>query len=318
MRQLMFFIRKIEEGLDYIKNYDLDLYNSVLLKLQEIEKSETEDFIINLEKRKILGPIVYDIFEKSNVKLELSSDVYQFSNCAHILTKEKEVTINGKYEIIGHDCFLFSPQVETIIFEDGIKWIDEKSCQNLKNLKTIYLPKTLKKIYSHCFANCTNLENIVFKNTDGYIEPSAFEGTKWFEQIKDEFVIVNNQLLKYNGTSKNIIVPEGVKSINFQVFNENPIIEKVILPTSLEELSVAAFGDCVNLKEVIFEGEKLETIYPMAFDGCINLKEITLPKSIKEIGCEAFSKVTTVICHSNNLEIVDYIKENYPNYKVID
>ena len=50
MRQLMFFIRKIEEGLDYIKNYDLDLYNSVLLKLQEIEKSETEDFIINLEK----------------------------------------------------------------------------------------------------------------------------------------------------------------------------------------------------------------------------------------------------------------------------
>ena len=38
MRQMMFFIRKIEEGLDYIKNYDLELYNNVLLEFQEIEK----------------------------------------------------------------------------------------------------------------------------------------------------------------------------------------------------------------------------------------------------------------------------------------
>lgn len=318
MRQLMFFVRKIEEGLDYIKNYDLDLYNNVLLELQEIETNETEDFIINLEKRKFLGPIVYDIFKKSNIKLELSSNIYQCSNCAHILTKEKEVTVSGKYKIVGNDCFLFSPQVETIVFKDGIEWIDEKACQNLKNLKTIYLPKTLKKLCSHCFANCINLENVVFKNTNGYIEPSAFEGTKWFEQIKDEFVIVNNQLLKYNGTSKVIKIPEGVKSINFQVFDGNHIIEKVILPTSLEELFVAAFGDCTNLKEVIFKGEKLETINPMAFYDCANLKEITLPKSIKEIGCEAFSKATKIICHSNNIEIIDYIKENYPNYEVID
>ena len=40
MRQLMFFVRKIEEGLDYIKNYDLDLYNKVLLELQEKEKTK--------------------------------------------------------------------------------------------------------------------------------------------------------------------------------------------------------------------------------------------------------------------------------------
>ena len=318
MRQKMFFVRQVEEGLDYIKNYDSNLYNKILLDFQEIEKNETEDFIINLEKRKILSPIVYDVFEKSGTKLELSSNVYEFSSCAHILTSEKEVSISGKYEIISHDCFLFSPQVETIIFEDGIKWIDEKACYNLKNLKAIHLPKTLKSLRSLCFANCTNLENVFFKNSDCYIEPSAFEGTKWFEQIKDEFVIINNQLLKYNGTSKEIIVPEGVKSINFQVFDGNLIIEKVVLPATLEELAVAAFGDCTNLKEVIFTGEKLEIINPMAFDNCSNLKEITLPKSIKEIGCEAFSKATTIICHSNNLEIVDYIKENYPKYKVID
>lgn len=318
MRQKMFFVRKIEEGLNYIKNYDLGLYKEVLTKIQDIEKNESEEFIVNLEKRKIIGPIVYDVFDKTNIPLELSSNVYQFANCAHILTKEKDVNVSGKYEIIGKDCFLFSPQIETIVFEDGIKWIDEQACQNLKNLKTVFLPSTLKRLYSHSFANCENLENVFFRNSNCEIEPSAFEGTKWFGQFTEDFVVLNNQLLKYIGFEKVVTIPEGVKSVNFQVFDGNTIIEKVIFPKSIEEIAVAAFSDCCNLREVIFQGQKLKTIYPMAFDGCINLKEITLPKSIKEIGCEAFSKATKIICYSNNRDIVDYIKESYPIYAVID
>lgn len=318
MRQLMFFVRKIEEGLDYIKNYNLDLYNKVLLELQEAEKNETKDFIINLEKRKILGPIVYDIFEKSSIKLELSSNVHQFPNCAHILTKEKEVFISGKYEIIGYDCFLFSPQVETVIFEDGIKWIEGGAFKNLKNLKEVYLPKTLVSIGEMAFADCENLEQVFLKNESAHINPSAFKNTKWFNKFKEDFVIINNQLLKYNGTAKDIIVPEGVKSINFEVFCENKIIQKVTLPKTLEVISVSAFADCCNLKEVILKGNKLKSIWPMAFDGCNNLRRVTLPESIEEIGCEAFSKATKIICHSNNQEIIDYIKENYSNYEVID
>lgn len=294
MYQKMLFIKKIEEGLNYIKNYDLDLYNSVLLKLQEIEKNETDDFIINLEKRKILSPIVYDAFVKSGVTLELSSEVNEFSKCNYILTKEKEVTVSGKYDIIGQDCFLFSPQVETIIFEDGVKWIDENACQNLKNLRTVYFPETLKSIGSCCFANCTNLEKVVFENKKSCIDPSAFKETLWFERMKDEFVIINNQLLKYNGNNENVVIPEGVHRIGFSVFENNEKIKSLVCPSTLKTIGVASFLDCVNLEKVVLNDE-IETIEAMAFEGCVKLDELILPKSIVHFCVEAIDTNTKVI-----------------------
>lgn len=319
MQQQILVISKLEEGLAYIKNYDKDLYNSILLEFQETEKTEPIDFVAEIKKHKILSPIVYDVFEKSNVRLELSSYSYEPSkNCSKILTKEKEVSVSGKYELIGSNCFAFSPQVETIIFEDGIKWISERACMDLKSLKTIYLPETLVSLDYLCFADCTALENVFFKNTNAYINPFAFIGTKWLEDKKDEFVVINEQLIKYNGNSKEVIIPEGIKSINFRVFDGNCTIEKVTLPASLEELGVAVFYDCPSLKEVIFSGEKLEIINAMTFINCFSLQEIRLPRSIKMVTSEAFEQATTIICHSNNTELVNDIKEFYPNHKFID
>ena len=313
------FVKKMEEGLDYIKSYNIDLYNETSLEIEKIKNlyPNKEDYIVrDIEMRSLISPIVLDIFKKSGKKLELSSTMYKCTNCNYILTNEKEVSIDGRYEIINDNCFYFSPQVETLIFEEGIKWVNDNACINLPNLKTVYFPKTLKGLYSHCFANCKNLEHVHFKNQNAQIDPSSFQSTKWFSQFNDEFIIINNQLLKYNGSAKEVIIPEGVTSINFEVFNENELIEKVVFPVSLQKICVASFGGCSNLKEAVFLGDNVKTILPMAFDGCKNLKEIFLPKSLKEIGCEAFSKHTTIICHKDNPEMIKYIKNNYPQYKI--
>ena len=52
MQQQIFVISKLEEGLAYIKNYDTDLYNSILLEFQETEKTEPIDFVAEIKKHK--------------------------------------------------------------------------------------------------------------------------------------------------------------------------------------------------------------------------------------------------------------------------
>ena len=317
MRRLKIFVKKVEEALAYINGNDASLYEQILLQFAAIEAENLSEFEENLKKREIIGPLLYEVFQKCGKPVELSSNIYPFPTCAHILSKDKEIRVSGKYERIDADCFFFCEPVESIIFENGVQYITELACQNLPNLKRVHLPKTLKFLGDRCFANCPNLEQVLFESEDTHIKPTAFENTKWFAQFHEDFVVLNNQLLKYNGRSKEMVIPEGVIRVNFQALKENDVIEKIVFPSSLKIVDVASFSECYNLKEIVFQGDQLEYIHPLAFYACKNLKEVVLPKSVKEIGCEAFSKYTTLVCHEENVKLAEHIVKNYPRYRII-
>ena len=61
------------------------------------------------------------------------------------------------------------------------------------------------------------------------------------------------------------------------------------MPGSVKAIEGMAFGDCVDLEEVILN-EGTEKIESFAFCGCKKLKSIRLPKSIVEVQAEAFRK----------------------------
>lgn len=111
-----------------------------------------------------------------------------------------------------------------------------------------------------------------------------------------------------------------INTITQSAFKDNTQIEKVILPTTIENIELFAFQNCSNLKEIEFnEGlttigdssfwgtaietlnnlpESLEQIDPYAFFWCRNLKEVTIPKNVKKMtlgtfnGCTSLKKVT--------------------------
>lgn len=62
-----------------------------------------------------------------------------------------------------------------------------------------------------------------------------------------EFVIEGNILVKYNGNSETVIVPDGVKQIGNGCFQNNTTIRRVYLPTpeyGCVHVGIAAFADC--------------------------------------------------------------------------
>ena len=68
-----------------------------------------------------------------------------------------------------------------------------------------------------------------------------------------DFNIVEGVLIKYTGTDKNVVIPDGVVLIGLNAFSGCSNLTSVTLPTSLETLGDYAFSSCGNLK-VIYKG----------------------------------------------------------------
>lgn len=97
----------------------------------------------------------------------------------------------------------------------------------------------------------------------------------------DEFVIVDNSLVKYNGQEKNITLPEGIICIENGIFEHSNIVS-VILPRTLKYIGDYVFRNCKKLRSVQLN-DGLEIIGNRAFCACGALDKINLPSSLKEI-----------------------------------
>jgi hypothetical protein len=92
---------------------------------------------------------------------------------------DKTITVDGKYKIVDSTCFILTPNVETLLFEEGVEYInDYVLCENEKLVKIVF-PESLKNISSCAFQNCPNLSSIEFKNSNTKYYDSTFAGSIW-------------------------------------------------------------------------------------------------------------------------------------------
>ena len=68
---------------------------------------------------------------------------------------------------------------------------------------------------------------------------------------KEEFVIRDGTLIKYNGNGGNVVIPDGVTSISEEAFKETDITE-VEIPEGVQVIGEYAFAYCDSLKNVKF------------------------------------------------------------------
>lgn len=192
------------------------------------------------------------------------------------------------------DCTLLE---EADLSQTGITVIESRLFLNCTSLKTVKLPKTLTMIYG-AFENCTSLEKVDLSQTGITELEGTFEGCSALETVK---------------------LPENITKIGFGTFTGCSSLEKMDLSQTLvTEIGGSAFSACSGLKTVKFP-KTLTAIDSYAFLSCKNLTgeldlsqtavktigicafykdggvlgKIRLPKTITEIGSEAFSWETT-------------------------
>ena len=134
-----------------------------------------------------------------------------------------------------------------------------------------------------------------------------------------DFEVVGGKLIKYNGESTEVVIPENVTVIGGKAFEDCSGITKVSIPKSVKTIEWA-FQGCTSLREIVipdsvtflggacFYGcralqtirlsRNIERIESETFQGCASLKEIVIPEGVRIIvdsafrNCDALNKIT--------------------------
>jgi hypothetical protein len=214
-----------------------------------------------------------------------------FRDCAVL----SEVTFPSTLKEIGYEAFLQCYSLKDVVIPEQVKELPYRcffSCSSMTSIKlpeglttiksgvfaqsgltSIKLPSTLEKLGEGAFTNCTHLASVELPEGLTTLEPLTFQ---------------------YNYALKDISIPSSVKTIGACCFQSCTVLEKLILPEGLEEIGSSAFGQCIGMTDVTFNGPV--TIGTLAFNDCISLVNVTsyTRKPVAFVGLErddpAFTK----------------------------
>ena len=109
-----------------------------------------------------------------------------------------------------------------------------------------------------------------------------------------DFQIKDGVLIKYTGTGKKAVLPDGVTSIGGYAFYDCKSLTSITIPDSVTKIGDCAFRYCTSLTSITIPNS-VTSIGKYAFDDCKSLTSITIPDSVTKIGDRAFMDCTSLI-----------------------
>lgn len=228
---------------------------------------------------------------------------------------------NGKYNVEGENttynraAFANCKKITGLKFEKDSKvtWIGDHAFRFCTNLKTIEnIPSTLQDIQKWCFEG-TALESVDLSNTNVTIMQdgvfynntsltsiqlpnklenfwdNAFYGCKALNNIVMPSTVVGiyNNVFEGCTSLSNVKLNEGCTTLGHHVFKNCPLAE-VTFPNSLTSIGEWAF-EGTTLKTVDLSNTHITSLSTGSFYNCTQLSDVKLPKTLTDIGNNAFS-----------------------------
>ena len=105
--------------------------------------------------------------------------------------------------------------------------------------------------------------------------------------MDNTFEIEDNKLVRYNGRTKSVTVPDGVEIIGYEAFRfegekDEHVLGQIVLPASLKIIEEGAFANNIVVTNIdLSKCSELTEIGPRAFSGCRSINNIDLSKCEK-------------------------------------
>ncbi len=183
--------------------------------------------------------IGYQAFYNSKLaSVSLNDGLRKISEIAFANTPLTKVEIPSTVTVIGPRVFQNCTSLSNVDLGTGVKEIPYYAFNNCTALTEVLIPASVTYISDGAFIGCTNLVNI---NVD--------EANSIFASINGLLVDESKQTLVQcaEGRVGEVVIPEGIKSIENEALRNRKNITSISIPASMEELENYLFNGCVNL-----------------------------------------------------------------------
>ena len=212
---------------------------------------------------------------------------------------DKDIVIPEKSDsgdrVTEIDTSAFSKaDITSVVIPEGVKTIGLWSFKDCVNLESVTIPSTLNFVAYCAFQGCSNLSKVYISDLEAWCKakfPVGDYGTGQPLAYGKSNLYLNGELLT------DLVIPEGITTLNECVFTGCSSIESVTIPESVTSIGNSVFADCDNLVNITIPGS-VTSMGDYVLSDCGSIVNVTIPSSVTSIGwcifgsCQKLSSVT--------------------------
>jgi len=223
------------------------------------------------------------------------------------------ITIPNSVTSIGDLAFYGCSGLTSITIPNSVTIIGDCAFDGCKGLTSITIPNSVTSIGERAFSYCRSLHSVrIMATTPPTCDVTAFNETnKPTLYVPEESVAVYSSTSPWNSGFKAILPFKGWEEIfEYDGLYYTPISEDKV--AVIESQNGEKYSGIIVIPETIsYDGKNysVERIAENAFADCTNLTIITIPKSVTNIGDNAFKncrKLRRFICYAKHVPVLGY------------
>ena len=240
---------------------------------------------------------------------------FAFSYC----TALPEITLPESLRTIGYDAFQDCEAMRSITIPEGVTFIDASAFQYCRALQSISLPSTLTQIAYQCFVGCHQLDTVYsyaltppniyreIATEKVFYDAGVSHGGNYYG-LKYMKLYVPLEALSAYQAAADWDACQHITAIGYDVYEVDGILYKrdPVAQTAEVTFKEYSYSNNSTAQQNYVNGDVVipETftddhgitytvtgIGEAAFRDCRNLRTMTLPRTITQIGAEAFEFV---------------------------
>lgn len=154
-----------------------------------------------------------------------------------------KLIINGSGPMDFLDSSAWSKTVTEVEVREGVTSVPDVAFYNCPSLRRVTLSSTVKEIGRSAFSECTSLQEIVVAKTSKH-----FMSDNGILFSKDKSVLIRYP--SANSSYREYTVPDSVRSISIDAFENNWYLSRVRIPDTVKHIGLNAFDGSMGLATV--------------------------------------------------------------------
>lgn len=164
--------------------------------------------------------------------------------------EEQDITAETENGKIPEWMYYRNQSVSAVTIPEGTTEIGRFAFSR-SSLRTVTIPEGVTVIDYAAFYHCDNLDNVVLPDTVNTVGAKAFTHTGWLDDFEensmDDFLISGDILVAYKGNLPEVVIPDGVRVIAEEAFQNHTELKKVHLPASVTDIGNDAFPEGIEI-----------------------------------------------------------------------